>query len=1194
LSSVSVREEELDGNHLVLSGQLVVEDNTISVKTLIDTGASGFAFIDEDFTRRHNIKTLTLKNPRHLEVIDGRPIQSGAITQIAHLELKINGHVEKSPFFVTKLGHYPIVLGIPWMQYHDVAIRFSSNTVTFDSPRCKKSCLPSPAPAVTTGLTPPSIHIIGAAAFLRNSKKPGTTTAALSLYEIKNALGETKNENNWKEKVPQEFHEFFQMFDEELSKNLPPRRPYDHTIPLKDNKEPPFGALYGMSQEELKALKEYIEDNMTKGFIQASSSPAGAPVLFVKKADGSLRLCVDYRGLNEVTIKNRYPLPLIRETLDRLAKAKWYTKLDLRWGYNQIRIAKGEEWKTAFRTRYGLFEYTVMPFGLTNAPATFQHFINDTLREYLDVFCTAYLDDILIYSDTLEEHKGHVRQVLEALQRAGILLRAEKCEFFTQKTTYIGLIVSPGGISMDPKKTTAIKDWKSPKCVKDVQAFLGFANFYRRFIQGFSALAAPLSALTRKDTPFLWTEKTEAAFQALKQAFTTAPILHHFDPEKPIIVETDASDYVSAGILSQYDEEGRLHPVAFFSKKHSPAECNYEIYDKELLAIIRTFEEWRPELEGAAHPISVISDHKNLEYFMTTKQLNRRQVRWAEYLSRFNFVITYRPGKQGGKPDALTRRSGDLPEEGDERLAHQAQVVLKKENIDSKLGLFAASFSNEAGVLDDSLENLFKKGYMADKFPNEVLQGLRNGQKQSSDITLAECSERSGQLYYREKKFVPNHPPLQLRIIQEYHDTPSAGHPGRDKTFELIARDYYWPKMRETIAQYVRNCFECRRSKPTHHAPYGILRPLPIPTRPWEELSMDFVTGLPLSEGFDAVMVIVDRLTKQRHLIPCHTTANAKDVADIYLREVWKHHGLPSHITSDRGTQFTAAFWKHLCAVLRIEARMSTAYHPQTDGQTERFNAVMEQYLRTFVSYQQDDWVRWLPMAEFAANNQTSAATGVSPFFANKGYHPRMNFHSPTPQGPQEMDAEAMAQRMEELFKHLTVEMKVAQDRYETSANKSRTPAPNFQIGDEAFLSAKYIRTTRNARKLDWKWMGPYKVKKVVSPYAYELELPVSMELHPVFHVSRLELAPSDPLPGQKSKPPPPVEVKGMTEYAIEDILDSRLYRRKPQYLVQWVGYPNASWEPAEYHHETSAVTAYHERYPTKPGPWFDEDGGKL
>ena len=243
LSPVSIKEEELDGNHLILSADLLCNDKIISVPTLIDTGATGFAFIDEDFTRCHNLTTYRLKTPRNLEVIDGRPIKSGTITHLAYLVMEINGHREKSPFFITKLGHYPLVLGIPWMQYHDVAIRFSSNTVTFDSPRCKKECLPSPTPSTIKGTPPPSVSSIGAAAFLRASNQKGSTTAALSLYEIKSALGESKKKPNWKEKVPHEYHQFFQMFDEELSRGLPPRRPYDHTIPLKEGKEPPFGAL---------------------------------------------------------------------------------------------------------------------------------------------------------------------------------------------------------------------------------------------------------------------------------------------------------------------------------------------------------------------------------------------------------------------------------------------------------------------------------------------------------------------------------------------------------------------------------------------------------------------------------------------------------------------------------------------------------------------------------------------------------------------------------------------------------------------------------------------------------------------------------------------------------------------------------------------------------------------------------------
>ena len=344
-------------------------------------------------------------------------------------------------------------------------------------------------------------------------------------------------------------------------------------------------------------------------------------------------------------------------------------------------MAEGEEWKTAFRTRYGLFESLVMPFGLTNAPADFQRFINEVLHPFLDHFCTAYLDDILIYSATLQEHKEHVRKVLEALSKNGLHLKPEKCEFHKTEVGYLGMIISADGVKMDQRKVQAITSWGSPTNLHDVRAFLGFANFYRQFIKDYSQVVAPLVQLTKKDVAFKWDEACEKAFQNLKQQFITAPILRHFDPDNEIIVETDASDYVSAGILSQYDKEGILHPVAFFSKKHTPAECNYEIYDKELMAIIRCFEEWRAELESAPHPIQVLSDHKNLEYFMSTKLLNHRQARWSEFLSRFNFKIVYRPSKAGTKPDALTRRSGDLPKEGDERLQFQYQTVLKLHNI---------------------------------------------------------------------------------------------------------------------------------------------------------------------------------------------------------------------------------------------------------------------------------------------------------------------------------------------------------------------------------------------------------------------------------------------------------------------------------------------------------------------------------
>ncbi|KAH0606496.1 uncharacterized protein H6S33_003330 [Morchella sextelata] len=1023
--SVSSEEDKLDGDHFVASCKIVNNKIPIQTYALIDTGCSGFAFIDETFACHNNLPFLPLKSPRTLEVIDGQPTSSGQITHLCYLPLSIDSHHESIPFFVTKLGSYPLVLGIPWLQLHDATLRFKDNSILFDSEYCKRKCNSPAIPVPIRGITPPPrFHLISSAALCCFARRDKLQIFSTTIKEIDQAMGEPLKKD-WRNRVPTRYKRFHKMMDEKFADEMPLRRRYDHQIPLKEGKEPPFGPLYGMSREELIVLKQYIQDNLQKGFIQISSSPAGAPVLFVKKADGTLRLCVDYRGLNGLTVKNHYPLPLIRETLDRLSKARWYTKLDLRQGYNQIRMAKGKEWKTAFRTHYGHFEYTVMPFGLTNAPATFQHFINDCVRDYLDMFCTAYLENILIYSDTFEEHQVHVERILEALQRNRVLLKPEKCEFHTQSTTYLGLIIEPNGIKMDPRKVETVKNWTVPKTVKD-------------------------------DISFKWTPRAQTAFNALKETFTTAPIPTHFDPEKEITVETDASDYVSAGVLSQYDDNGTLQPI----------------YDKELLAIIRSFEEWRPELEGTAHPIAVISNHKNLEYFMSTKQLNRRQARWAE--------------------------SGDLPGEGDERQLHQSQVVLKRDNLDVKLSLLAGSFSNEPAEKNASLCGLFDEGYSSDPCPQRILDMRNKGERQSKDISLAECTEVEGWLLYRGSIYVPDYEPLKLRILQLYNDAASAGHPGCEKTFELISRDYYWPLMRNYIARYVRNCHTCQRSKPKTHGKLGTLRSLPIPEQPWQEVSMDFVTGLPESEGYDAIMVVVDRLTKMRHLLPYNTTVNSEDVAQLYLRNIWKLHGLPTHVTSDRGTQFTAKFWKALCKHLNIEARMSTAFHPETDGQTERLNAVMEQYLRGYVSYQQDDWVKWLPMAEFSANNQLDKTL------------PSLN-------------AKDFALKMKELHEYLRTNIRMAQDQQEQAVNAKRTPAPRYGIGDMVFVSAKNIRTTRNSRKLEWKKLGPLPIKEIISPYAYRIGMPRGMKVHPVFQVSLLNPAANDSMLGRTQPPALPI-----------------------------------------------------------------------
>jgi hypothetical protein len=388
-----------------------------------------------------------------------------------------------------------------------------------------------------------------------------------------------------------------------------------------------------MSEKESATLKEYIKEQLQLGKIQPSNSPAGHGVLFVPKKDGSLQLCVDYRPLNAITVKDRYPLPLIHEIQDQIQGAKWFTKLDITDAYNHIQIAEGEEWKTAFRTKYRHYKYLVMLFGLTNAPASFQRFINEVLHECLELFMIAYLDDILIFSQEKEEHVEHVSQVLRKLQEANIKLKLKKCEFHVQETEFLGHWISTKGIHMDQNKVKAIIEWPQPKNVKHIQQFIGLVNYYQRFIRGYTKIMNSLFALLKKAKEFEWDEKCDEAFNKVKKRITSAPILVQSDPEKPKTIETDASDYAIRMRLTQPGDDGKPQPIAFHSRKLIQAELNYNIHDKELLAIVVAFKVWRVYLEGAKHTITVKTDHKNLTFFTTTKELTRRQARWAETLS---------------------------------------------------------------------------------------------------------------------------------------------------------------------------------------------------------------------------------------------------------------------------------------------------------------------------------------------------------------------------------------------------------------------------------------------------------------------------------------------------------------------------------------------------------------------------------
>ncbi|KAK3509845.1 hypothetical protein QTP70_014799 [Hemibagrus guttatus] len=455
--------------------------------------------------------------------------------------------------------------------------------------------------------------------------------------------------------IPACYSHFRDVFCPRKASKLPPHRPWDCAIDLIPGEPVPKGRIYSLSIPKEKAMEEYIQEALAQGYINPSTSPAASSFFFVAKKDGGLHPCIDYRALNQITIKFRYPLPLVPAALERLHGTTVFTKLDLRSAYNLIRIREGDEWKAAFVTLTRHYEYLVMPYGLVNAPSVFQDFMHTVLREFLHKSVIVYIDDILIYSRNLAEHRQHVREVLQRLRDYQLFLKAEKCTFHQSSVHFLGYIIDRSGIRMDERKVAAVWDWPPPTTIKELQQFLGFANFYRRFIRGYSSVTSPLtSLLCNKPKSLTWNPAASQAFNTLKTAFTTAPLLVHPNPDLPFIVEVDASTTGVGAVLSQ--QQGNppvLHPCAFFSRKLSPAEANYDIVNRELLSIKLALEEWRHWLEGAKHLFVVLTDHKNLEYLRAAKRLNPRQARWALFFTRFQF-ISYRPGPKNVKADTLS------------------------------------------------------------------------------------------------------------------------------------------------------------------------------------------------------------------------------------------------------------------------------------------------------------------------------------------------------------------------------------------------------------------------------------------------------------------------------------------------------------------------------------------------------------
>lgn len=1120
--------------HVIISCNLWQGNRSFQARAMIDCGATGI-FIEERFCTNNKLEIIPMK-PQGLTLFDGKPSSAGPMTHYVAAEMDIGAHREQLDLKITRLGDYDLVLGLPWLRQHNPNIDWANKVVSFETEYCKKECL-------------------------RKAEEE----------EYQRIWAVTTEEPPTKEQlVPKKYHDFLDVFDKATSEQLPPHRPYDCKIELTPGSTTRHGPIYPMSEVELKALREYIDEQLAKGYIRPSTSPAGAPVFFIKKKDKSLRLVVDYRQLNTITVKNRYPLPLIPELVERLQGAKYFTKMDLRWGYNLVRIAEGDEWKTAFKCRYGHFEYLVMPFGLCNAPAVFQHLMNDIFGDMLDHGVVIYLDDIMVYGKTIEEVEALTREVLRRLRKHGLFVKPEKCEFEKLEAEYVGLFVSEQGIKMDPHKTDAIAEWPAPKSVKELQMFLGFANYYRRFITNFSKICRQMHNLLKKDTKYIWGDLQQLSFEQLKYEFTKAPVLIHPDPKKQFFVETDASGYAMGGQLSQVGADGRRHPVAFYSKSMVPAERNYDIYDKELLAVVRCFQEWRHHLEGATFTVVVLTDHNNLRWFLSTKTLTGRQARWAEFLAGFDFIIQYRPGVAAGIPDALSRRPDHMPQDAVER---EHRIFTEEQ------------FLNATKVVHQQIENALigeiRRKQSEDEYAIYKRQYLlKKGNK------LADHDLEDNLLFYKGKVYIPKDFELRKKILELYHDSKPAGHQGPKGTQQLISRYYTWPTMAKDIEAYVQGCDTCQRVKASRHAPYGELQPLPIPSGRWRDIAYDFITGLPECEGKDAILVVVDRMSKGAHFIPCTTNETSESTARLFYENVWKLHGTPERTVSDRGTQFNTHFLKRLYELLGIDPAFSTAYHPESDGQSERVNQMLEDYLRMFVSHRQNNWVQLLPSAEFQYNNHQSASTGYSPFYMWYGENPAFLVGMPNNLEEIVPGAEQLARKILTINKEASAMISLAQERYKEQADRHRT-SPQFEVGEKVYLNRKNITTDRPTPKLDYRWLGPYTITEKIGKVAYRLALPHTMKVHNVFHINLLKKEIPDKFKRAPIPLPPVITPDGEEEYEVERILNSRTNKKGDvSFLVRWKAHlpSEDSWQTeSDVRNAKQAIEEFYLENPNAP-----------
>ncbi|MGZ4850011.1 MAG: reverse transcriptase domain-containing protein, partial [Candidatus Bathyarchaeia archaeon] len=830
----------------------------------------------------------------------------------------------------------------------------------------------------------------------------------------------------------------------------------------KPFKEPVRRANPNKAQEIARQVKEMLDD----GVISKSSSPWSSPVCLAKKSDGTWRFCIDYRGLNRVTKKDAYPLPPIDAILDALGikSARIWTTLDAASGFWQIHIIDEDKEKTAFTTLYGHYEFNVVPFGLHGAPAAFCRAMDDTLRDLLWKVCLVFVDDIVVWGESFEDHLHNLKMVFNALDKDGFTLKLSKCRFFMKEIRFLGHVVSEGVIKMDPEKIKAIVEMAPPTNLKQLQSFLGMTAWYQKFIQGYHIVAQPLEAKLGKNNATPWTiDKPDTdqgkAFIKLKQSIQEYPIRRLPDWNKTFFVITDASDAGCGAILAQ-EHDGFELPIAFYSSAWKPAEKSVHSYVKETRALVKALKHFKHYLWGVR--FKVITDCRALAHWNEVKEVPAMVERYLSFITSHDFALIHRAGKLIPTSDALSR---NLLVNGRKEWKCSNKPPLTKANnpgIHAAMVLAVSALDIRLAQEKDRETQKISTYLETGKFPEKASK-----EEQTAIAKVSQNLYISNGLLLRRREpdkgfgnpriYVPEGPPRN-HILKYLHDDHLAGHLGAKRTFLRIAIRFWWPEMLEEVTTYVGKCMVCNTNKPKPTSK-AKLRPMAI-SGPWFNVHLDYMEMPRKSkDSCTHLLVMIDRFTKCIELKPVNQE-NAKETAEAFHDEVILRHGCPVSITTDGGTPFKGEF-KKLIKEYQISHDKGLPNRHRTNGQAERIIRSIREYLRHYAT--DDDWSSCITKCRFALNSAVTSAHGKSPYMVDTGREPRIPLDNllNTP-----VDVQATTEVTEEASKKLTENQEKMKERYDKDATN-----PKHNTGALVF-----IRNHKPKSKTDSKNFGPYRV----------------------------------------------------------------------------------------------------------------------